>query len=68
MYYATGVPGWMRGAWMAPWNYGAPEPTIPPVGEMPDEVTALKAQAEYLDGVLNDVRKRLSELEAGSNE
>jgi hypothetical protein len=53
---------------MVPWNYGAPEPTIPPVGAVPDEATALKAQAEYLSNVLDDVRKRLSELEAGSNE
>ncbi len=68
MYYATGLPGWVRGGGMVPWNYGAAEPTIPPVGAVPDEATALKAQAEYLSNVLDDVRKRLSELEAGSNE
>jgi len=58
----------MRGGGVAPWNYGAAEPTVPPVGVVPDETTALKAQAEYLAGVLDDVRKRLSELEAGSDE
>ena len=68
MYCATGLPGWMRGGEVAPRNYGAVNPTIPPVGVVPDEATALKAQAEYLDSVLNDIRKRLSELEAGSDE
>ncbi len=67
MYYATGVPGWIRGG-VAPQNYGPVNPTVPPVGAVPDEATALKAQAEYLAGVLDDVRKRLSELEAGSDE
>ncbi len=71
MYYATGQPGWMRGPRMTPWSYGgdgAVEPSVPPVGAAPDEATALKAQAEYLGSVLEDVRKRLAELEAAADE
>jgi hypothetical protein len=61
-YYATGVPGWARysvPAWQAAGPYPAPAP---------DEGTALREQAEYLTEALEEVRARLAELEAGSED
>ncbi len=57
-FYATGLPGWARA------GYGSPAvaaPYAPPVQQQTD---ALKAQAEFLEQQLEDVRERLSELEA----
>ena len=63
-YYATGLPGWARAGWgwpawgMAPWA-----PTAP--GTVPEtELEALKAQAEYLENSLGEIRKRVQELES----
>ena len=58
--------GWARGAWAcgAP-PYGvpyAPEPTPE------QEAMALKTQAEHLDGMLADIRRRLNELAGSSAE
>ena len=47
---ATGLPGWVRG-------FG-------PAATPPSEPDALKARAEFLGQQLEDVRQRLSELEA----
>jgi hypothetical protein len=56
MYYATGLPGWMRfGPYGAP--YAAPDPET--------EKTALKNQAEALQSQLNAIQKRLDEIETG---
>ena len=65
-FYATGLPGWQRAAYGMP-AYGAPVPFAAPVptavsGEQ--ELGALKAQAEYFGGALDDIRKRIEELEA----
>jgi len=57
-YYATGVPGWARaGAFPFP---GAPAAPFAPE----HEATVLKSQAEYLSKALEDVNRRLAELEA----
>jgi len=50
MYYATGMPGWVR--------FG---PAVPPAPI--DEASALKAQAEALQKQVEAINKRLAELE-----
>ena len=64
-YYATGMPGWARGGWM-PW--GAPvHPAVyeperamePPL----EDVEALREEVRGLEGVLEQLRARLAELE-----
>jgi len=72
MYYATGQPGWARAGWMP--AYG--QPPVAPYGAVPygpaptaaDEAEFLKAQAEYFEGALNDIKTRLSELERKAKE
>jgi hypothetical protein len=64
-FYSTGIPGWARG-----W---APPDAWAPVGRYPDaqprdEKTALRAQADYLEAALADIRGRMSELESGGDE
>lgn len=62
--------GWGRGRWFgaAP-AYGAPYAAsaygaYAPQPSPRQETDALKGQAEYLEGALEDIRKRLAELEA----
>ena len=62
MYYATGLTGWQRGAY--------PSPTYAPVTNVQtkeQEVDILKSQADYLSSSLEEVKKRLSELESESS-
>lgn len=55
-YYATGLPGWTRWGWWP--GYGIPvAPAVPP------ETEALKAQAMYMEKALDEIRKRITELE-----
>jgi len=72
-FHATGLPRWARaglpaealakaGAGIPPWG-GYPPYGAEPTGEQ--EVEALKGQAEYFRGVLEDIKKRIEELEAG---
>ena len=64
-YYATGWPGWARaglgyGAWgspVAPW-------TGPVTPAPQQEIEALKQQAAYFQGALEDIQKRIEELRA----
>ena len=57
MFYATGLPGWMRfGGYAA--SYPKPGPEM--------EKQALKNQAEVLQAELELVNKRLAEVETGS--
>jgi hypothetical protein len=65
MYYATGLPGWARfGAW-SPGAYASPyaAPPYAPTVSPEQEVDYLKDQAEYLESSLEDIRKRITELE-----
>lgn len=60
MYYATGLPGWMR------YGYGA----APGTGWNPgpeEEKQYLKQQAEGLQAELEEIRKRLDQLESESS-
>lgn len=60
MFYATGLPGWMRyGGYGAP--YGYPAPYQRPDPEM--EKQALRNQADYLQSELDAIRRRLDEIE-----
>ena len=62
MYYATGLPGWQR-------EY--PSPVYPPASPSvtkQQEIEGLKGQAEYLEDVLEKVRKRLDELASEAKE
>jgi hypothetical protein len=55
MFYATGLPGWMRfGGYDAPWS--APDPAR--------EKVNLQAQAEALQSELAEIKKRLAEIES----
>jgi len=63
MFYATGLPGWMRfGGYAAP--YGYPTPYQEPNPEM--EKQALKSQADALQSELDFIKKRLDEIETGT--
>jgi hypothetical protein len=60
-FFATGMPGWQRAAAGAapfePGPYGAAMDHEQQLGE-------LKNQAEYLEGTLGDIRRRIEEFEA----
>jgi hypothetical protein len=63
MFYATGLPGWMRsGGVAAPYGYAVPYAKPDP--EM--EKQALKSQAEFLQSELDNIKKRLGEVETDS--
>jgi hypothetical protein len=65
MYYATGLPGWMRvGGYAAPYQYQTPYQKPDP--EM--EKQALKNQAQILQSELDSIEKRLAEIKTGSAE
>ncbi len=60
-YYATGLPGWVRFGWFA-----TPHAYVPPFVK-PDpeaEKKALKLQADAFQSTLEQINKRLSELES----
>jgi hypothetical protein len=63
MFYATGLPGWMRfGGYAAPQAYMAPYVKLDP--EM--EKRTLKNQADAMQSELDLIRKRLEEIETGT--
>jgi len=57
MFYATGLPGWMR--------YGSIAPSEKKV-DQETEKDALKAQADVLQSELEAIKKRLAEIEKNS--
>jgi hypothetical protein len=61
-YYATGLPGWARAGygWPALGGYAGGFPTVP---SSEQEQQALKQQSEYLQQSLDDINKRIEELE-----
>ena len=74
MFYATGVPGWQRFAAGYPAYggaapYGGVAPYGGPSGSAPtkeQELDVLKGQAEYFEGALDEIKKRITDLEAKS--
>jgi len=66
-YRATGLPGWYRASvGMPAWGYPAAAPPVAAPPSREAEAQLLKNQAEYLEGSLADIRKRLDELEKES--
>ncbi len=78
MYYATGLPGWMRFGYSPGWaGRGGPGrgpcayyamtgrwPGIQPPSTTPEaEVAALKSQAQWLRSQLDTISQRIEELE-----
>jgi hypothetical protein len=66
-YYATGLPGWARAGWLPAFG----QPPVAPYGAGPaavDEAEVLKAQAEYFERALDDIKTRLAELERKAKE
>jgi len=61
-FYATGLTGWQR----AGAGWGVPGYGYAPTAEQ--EKSALKAQAEYLEKSLGEIRKRMEELEKSKAE
>lgn len=60
MAYATGLPGWQRGAGAWPARGAVPPP---PALSREQQVAELKKQAEYFKGALSDLTKWIEELE-----
>jgi hypothetical protein len=73
-YYATGTPGWAR----TPYGYPAwgpvaqPHPFYPgtaaPTITEEQELAGLKEQAQYFQNALDDISKRIEELETAKQE
>jgi hypothetical protein len=64
MYYATGMPGWVRAGYGPAW--GAPPTGFGPYDAMPtpeQETDYLRAQAEWLKQELDAITGRIEELE-----
>ena len=68
MYYATGQPGWARGYVNPGWNV-PPEMPYEPAPEFTeqDELKYLRQRSKYFGKVLDDINRRIDELEK-SNE
>ncbi len=64
-FYATGMTGWQRAAMGAPaWGgYGAGVAPFAPAANPQQQLDALKGQAEYFEDALDDIRKRIAELD-----
>ena len=73
-YYATGLPGWARAAYGWPARGGVMGPYTPypapvaPTVTAEQELTGLKQQAEYFQNTLDEIRKRIEQLEAEGKE
>jgi hypothetical protein len=67
---ATGVPGWQRAAYGYPAFGGVPYGGVPfgappmPTVTREQEVEVLKGQADYFANALEDIKKRIEELES----
>jgi len=70
-YYATGLPGWARG-YSHPYPYPAGLSVDPGTTAMTSKATRdeerayLKEQARYFKQALNDIEKRVNELQQGA--
>lgn len=65
-FYTTGLPGWQRPEALYP-SWGRPRPNVAPAAPTiarEQELEVLKCQAEYLEQTLEDIRKRVEELQA----
>jgi len=64
MFYATGLTGWQRAAGWS--SVGGVSTIAAPTREQ--QLEALKGQAEYFEGALGDLRKRIEEIESVKTE
>ena len=63
-YYATGQPGWSRyNMGMPAWGGVEEVPYYPPDVDPKEETEMLSGQADYLKQQLDDIKKRMAELE-----
>lgn len=71
-FYATGLTGWQRAGlgWgtYAPFHPSAPGFAAPFTATREQEIEALRSQAEYFENTLEEIRKRISEMEAKAEE
>ncbi|MFB0525483.1 MAG: DUF5320 domain-containing protein [Phycisphaerae bacterium] len=73
-FYATGLPGWARAPWGYPaWGSAAePYPFYPgpvaPTATPEQELAGLKEQAQYFQNALDEICKRMEQLEVESKE
>jgi hypothetical protein len=65
-FYATGLTGWQRAAMGFPGP--APATTVPPPISPEQEIEMLKAQAEAAAEMLDQIRRRMDELESRRGE
>lgn len=70
-YYATGLPGWARAgmgvpAWGMPMGLSA-GPIAPPVSSE-QEAEILKGQVKYFEKALEEIKKRIADLESTQEE
>jgi hypothetical protein len=67
VYYATGLPGWVRSGYAPAW--GGPPVGFGPYGAAPtreQETEYLRTQAEWLKEQLDAITSRIEELEQGA--
>ncbi len=77
-FYATGLPGWARWGALPAWGsvpwYGPWAPPAHPIARTfagpsrEEELELLKRQAESLTDALEEIRKRIAELESQTSE
>ncbi|MEW6359569.1 MAG: DUF5320 domain-containing protein [Planctomycetota bacterium] len=61
-FHATGLPGWARYGMMPAWGGQMPAAPIAPMSRQ-QQTEALKAQAQYMEDALKDIKEQLQELE-----
>jgi hypothetical protein len=62
--YSTGMPGWARAVTGIPTSGDNPPDSGAPTAEQ--ELDVLKSQAEYFGGALENIKKRIIDLEANT--
>ena len=73
-FHATGLPGWQRAqmGWppygAAPPHAGPYEAPYGPAVTKEQELDALKGQAEYFEDALEGIKKRIQDLESGTED
>jgi hypothetical protein len=62
-YYATGLPGRVRGGGNFPRSFWG-DPTVPPAVSPSEELDMLKDEAGYFEKTLDEIKKHISKLES----
>lgn len=61
-FWATGLTGWQRAGFGAPFAYGQPMPAPAATVTAEQELGALRAQAQQFEVALENIQKRIDEL------